>query len=261
MHRTPLRRWVRALLYCGHVKPRRRLVPALLLLTAGCGGKASGAGGSGTRSCAPGGPGLTDCGTNPESCCTTLDVPGGTFYRTYTYDADDAGAVVGGVGGEAAPATVSAFRLDQYLVTVGRFRQFVAAWKNGSGGYVPPPGAGKHSHLNAGQGLVDVGAVGVGYETGWQGFDNGNVQPTIANLACDQPPFATWTESPGPNERLCQRPSGIDPSRPRRIDPPRRSGAGRAHAVSAVFSSLGSPRLPAAGARSPGPRVTRTSAC
>ena len=59
----------------------------------------------------------------------------------------------------------------------------------------------------------------------------------------------------------CQRPSGIDPSRPRRIDPPRRSGAGRAHAVSAVFSSLGSPRLPAVGMRSPGPRVTRTSAC
>jgi len=60
---------------------------------------------------------------------------------------------------------------------------------------------------------------------------------------------------------FCQRPSGIDPSRPRRIDPPRRSGAGRAHAVSAVFSSLGSPRLPAVGMRSPGPRVTRTSAC
>src|ERR1019366_3348832 len=63
------------------------------------------------------------------------------------------------------------------------------------------------------------------------------------------------------HEMVCQRPSGIDPSRPRRIDPPRRSGAGRAHAVSAVFSSLGSPRMPAVGMRSPGPRVTSTSAC
>ena len=50
-----------------------------------------------------------------------------------------------------------------------------------------------------------------------------------------------------PKALICQRPSGTDPSRPRRIDPPRRSGAGRAHAVSAVFSSLGSPRLPAVG--------------
>ncbi len=38
-------------------------------------------------------------------------------------------------------------------------------------------------------------------------------------------------------------------------------GAGRAHAVGAVFSCLASPRFPGAGMRSPGPRVTSTSAC
>src|SRR5580704_3199035 len=39
-------------------------------------------------SCAPHGPGMTDCGPNKESCCTSLLVNGGTFYRTYSSDAD-----------------------------------------------------------------------------------------------------------------------------------------------------------------------------
>jgi len=81
--------------------------------------------------CAPGGPGLTDCGESHESCCTSLPVPGGTFYRTYKNTGH-------GPTGKADPATVSSFRLDKYLVTVGRFRQFVNARL---AGYVPcqPP--------------------------------------------------------------------------------------------------------------------------
>ena len=46
----------------------------------------------------------------------SLDVPGGSYQRTYGSDA---------AAGD--PATVSGFRLDKYLVTVGRFRAFVAA--------------------------------------------------------------------------------------------------------------------------------------
>lgn len=34
-------------------------------------------------SCAPGGPGMTDCGATHDCCCTSLEVTGGTFYRTY----------------------------------------------------------------------------------------------------------------------------------------------------------------------------------
>ena len=34
-------------------------------------------------------------------------------------------AADGGPTGEADPASVSGFRLDKYLVTVGRFRQYV----------------------------------------------------------------------------------------------------------------------------------------
>jgi hypothetical protein len=36
-------------------------------------------------SCAPGGPGMTNCGpggSGAESCCTSLEVGGGAYYRT-----------------------------------------------------------------------------------------------------------------------------------------------------------------------------------
>lgn len=42
---------------------------------------------SSSPNCNTGGPGLTTCGpggSGNESCCTTLPVTGGTFYRTYT---------------------------------------------------------------------------------------------------------------------------------------------------------------------------------
>jgi formylglycine-generating enzyme required for sulfatase activity len=151
-------------------------------------------------SCAPGGPGLSQCGDSGESCCTSLEVEGGTFYRTYANDG-------GGPTEEADPATVSGFRLDKYLVTVARFRQFVKAWSGGMG-YLPPPGSGKHVHLNGGLGLVNVADGGL-YEPGWLASDDVNVDPTDKNLSCDTPPpgivsptYTDWTPSPGPYEKL-----------------------------------------------------------
>jgi formylglycine-generating enzyme required for sulfatase activity len=137
---------------------------------------------------------MTNCGpggSGCESCCTSLDVTGGTYFRTYTNS---------GVGpaGEADPATVSGFRLDKYLVTVGRFRQFVAAW---NAGYGPQAGSGKHTHLNGGQGLANSGDPGT-YETGWDATDwNAEVAPTGSNLAC-MPPYDTWTSTAGAQENL-----------------------------------------------------------
>jgi formylglycine-generating enzyme len=153
-----------------------------------------------TPSCQAGGPGLTDCGPTGESCCTSLGVAAGTYFRTYK----NAG---GGPTGQADPASVSDFRLDKYLVTVGRFRQFVAAWQGGAG-YAPPPGSGKHKHLNAGNGL---NATGGGYEPGWVAANQAYVTPTDANLACDGPHIAnlavgsrygTWTPAAGSQENL-----------------------------------------------------------
>ena len=72
------------------------------------------------RSCAAGGDGLSNCGATAESCCTSLPITGGTYNRTYTNSGT-------GPSGEADPASVSSYDLDKYLVTVGRFRQFVRA--------------------------------------------------------------------------------------------------------------------------------------
>jgi formylglycine-generating enzyme required for sulfatase activity len=136
--------------------------------------------------------GMTTCGaggSGSESCCMSLEVTGGTYSRTYTY---------GNEGTYADSATVSGFRLDKYLVTVGRFRQFVAAWSNGTG-YLPSGGSGIHTHLNGGKGLVAVGGDGgLTYEQGWDAVDWNNttdVDPTDANLACEASAYDTWTNT------------------------------------------------------------------
>jgi formylglycine-generating enzyme len=152
-------------------------------------------GGSGTatgQSCAHEGSGLTNCGASSESCCASLEVAGGSYYRTYTN---------GGMGAAelADPATITSFRLDKYLVTVGRFRGFVTAWNVG---YRPAAGSGKHAHLNAGRGL---NASAGGYEPGWVAGDDANVAPTSANLACGTGSaldFATFTDTAGDQEDL-----------------------------------------------------------
>src|SRR5262252_5015391 len=64
--------------------------------------------------------GLAICGPRgDQSCCASSVVPGGAFYRGYdgiTYT------------DQRYPATVSEFRLDQYEITAGRFRQFLAGY-------------------------------------------------------------------------------------------------------------------------------------
>jgi formylglycine-generating enzyme required for sulfatase activity len=133
---------------------------------------------------------MTNCGSGSESCCTSLPVTGGFFYRQPI--------------ALAAPATVSAFRLDKYLVTVGRFRQFVTAWNLGSG-WTPAEGSGKHTHLNGGRGLVDVGAspdAGVVYESGWLTSDNFNIMAFDRELACPSAGHYTWTSSATTHENL-----------------------------------------------------------
>jgi len=147
-------------------------------------------------SCHAVGHGLSDCGASKESCCTSLKVAGGTYYRTYANSGS-------GPTGEADPATVSGFRLDKYLVTVGRFREFVGVWNGGAGG-LPSEGSGRHTHLNGGKGLASVGDdAGAAYEPGWVASDKGNIAPTNVNLvdACASA-WATWTPSVVNNENL-----------------------------------------------------------
>jgi formylglycine-generating enzyme len=146
-------------------------------------------------SCVPGGVGMTNCGpSGNESCCTSIDVTGGTFYRSYD-------GVSAGYTSTASPATVSTFALDKYEITVGRFRQFVVAWDSG---WTPPAGAGKHSYLNGGSGLANSGVAGT-YEAGWNTEWTSALATTASvwttNLSCGAS-WQTWTPSPGANENL-----------------------------------------------------------
>jgi formylglycine-generating enzyme len=154
--------------------------------------------GSGSSSCAPGGAGMTTCpaGTGSESCCASVEVPGGTYYRTYTNSGS-------GPTGEADQAAVSSFKLDKYLVTVGRFRQFVNAVlpPDGGTGWLPSPGSGMHTYLSGGGLVNSADDAGIAYETGWDTSWNGNIAPTSANLACNGS-SSTWTDVVGSNENL-----------------------------------------------------------
>jgi sulfatase modifying factor 1 len=152
---------------------------------------------------------MTNCGpggSGTESCCTNLEVPGGTYYQLYNINAATSGPPDGGWPDLGAPATITGFRMDKYLVTVGRFRQFVNAW---NGGWLPTAGSGKHAHLNGGQGLVaagETGANGVVYEPGWDATDWNNttdIDPTTANLTASScGANSTWTSSATTQESL-----------------------------------------------------------
>jgi formylglycine-generating enzyme required for sulfatase activity len=129
---------------------------------------------------------MTTCpaGTGTESCCTTVEVPGGIYDRSYD-------GLSSGYTSTAYPATVSGLRLDAYEVTVGRFRQFVAAWPSWSSTLTN--GAGLHTHLNGGKGL---NATGGGYEPGWYTSWNANVLASGSGW----PPIGqdfTWTTTQG----------------------------------------------------------------
>jgi formylglycine-generating enzyme required for sulfatase activity len=162
-------------------------------------------------SCAASGMGTSVCGPSGETCCQSVVVPGGSFYRSYdgistiTTPATDENQDC--CTHKAFAATLSPFRLDRYEVTLGRFRQFVSAVV---GGYLPPAGSGKHTHLNGGNGLNNSSSAG-NTEQGWQTAWNGNMATTQAgwnsNLTCPAPAgvafnFPTWTPSVGSSENL-----------------------------------------------------------
>ena len=119
-------------------------------------------------SCAGGGPGADQtCGPSSKGdCCAALPVPSGTVLRS-------------GVDGEAA--TVSTFGLDQFEVTVGRYRKFVTA---GFGTQLHPPaeGVGANPHV-----------PGSGWSSSWNASLPSSTSSLETSFTCALDP--TWTAS------------------------------------------------------------------
>jgi len=108
-----------------------------------------------------------------ENCCTSLTVPGGTFYRGY--DGSPPYAKMD------YPATVSTFALDKYEVTVGRYRAFVRA---GTSMPRPVQGAGEHPQIPG---------------SGWNPIWNKELPSIGIGPICVD---GTWTDTAGRNENL-----------------------------------------------------------
>jgi formylglycine-generating enzyme len=114
--------------------------------------------------------GLGDvCGPDGnESCCTTKRVPGGTFLRS---------------NDPTAPASLTAFDLDRFEVTVGRYRRYVDAYTGR-----PTEGSGAHSRI-----------PGTGWDKTWSLPTDG--ASLASGLKCSST-MVTWTDQPGNNEQL-----------------------------------------------------------
>lgn len=131
-------------------------------------------------------PDITCGGT---SCCAQVSFPGGSFELGRSEDNGAPDYFPSGSANELPEhsATVAAFSLDRFEVTVGRFRQFVASYDG-----TPPP-AGR-------------GAVSGQPQTGWQSEWNAELPLTRAQLEqaldCNLvgSNTATWTDLPEGNE-------------------------------------------------------------
>ncbi|WP_437734320.1 formylglycine-generating enzyme family protein [Sorangium sp. So ce1335] len=113
------------------------------------------------------------CGpTGKESCCASMPVAGGGFYRDNS---------------ELYPASVSGFALDRFEVTVGRFRKFVEAYPESK----PKPGAGRHP-------LFDRSGWDAGWDGSWLPVNAAELKEAVK---CDQA-LQTWTDVPDAQENL-----------------------------------------------------------
>ncbi len=121
-----------------------------------------------------------------DGCCDTITVPAGTFYMGRGTEQCD-GCVEGcppdvtclASSQPEHPATVDAFELDKFEVTVGRFEPFVAAC---GAGWRPGPGDGKHPQI-----------AGSGWNSSW----DAELDEIESEITCTGWPLNTWQESRG----------------------------------------------------------------
>jgi formylglycine-generating enzyme required for sulfatase activity len=110
------------------------------------------------------------CGPNGDkSCCASTLVPAGTFKRS---------------NNASYPATVSAFRLDNYEVTVGRFRRFAAVYSP----TMIAEGAGKNPN----------DANDLGWRSSWNSSLPATAAALRASVKCDtSAAHINWTDTEG----------------------------------------------------------------
>lgn len=133
-----------------------------LLQAAGAGGSATASGGASTAGKGGGGAGTAsvgggDCPADElcagDNCCASLAVAGGDFDRSYDASGSDeepqsSDTVTGFQMRGAAPAKISSFELDEFEVTVARFRRFVAAYDAWRAAGNPMAGAAAHAKIS-----------------------------------------------------------------------------------------------------------------
>jgi formylglycine-generating enzyme required for sulfatase activity len=125
----------------------------------------------------------TECGG--KNCCSSFVVRGGQFSMGRSDNGSDA---FPGASGNEQPehnVSLSPFRLDEFEVTVGRFRRYFDAYDG--------------SPLAEGAGW-DPNIPGSGWQTAW----NAELQPDKRSLdsALAGNLFSTWTTTPGLGETL-----------------------------------------------------------
>jgi sulfatase modifying factor 1 len=136
------------------------------------------------------------CGANKdESCCTSISLAADTFFRGFDAATDGNG------GTRDHPAHVSAFRLDKFEVTVGRFRAFFAAGKGLSSS---APTAGSGAHARAGDG---------GWNATWTSHLPAKAADLNTQLKCA--PFSgTWYDTGDPGYQARVIDPAVDDLRP-----------------------------------------------
>ncbi|AGP35200.1 hypothetical protein SCE1572_12140 [Sorangium cellulosum So0157-2] len=128
-------------------------------------------------SCSSSTPGAgANCGLEgSDNCCSTLPVPGGTFNR---------------LNHPSYPATVSDFYLDKYMVTVGRFRQYIERTGGPTQANPPPAGAGAHPKI-----------PNSGWDPTWNSQLTASTDALRTALICEQWDWPSWTNTPGSEEK------------------------------------------------------------
>lgn len=112
------------------------------------------------------------------SCCASPDLPGGTFPMGSDEAFDER---------PEHGVTVSAFQLDAFEVTVGRFRSFLQDFDKG---WRPMDGAGNHPKISES-----------GWQIAWEARLPKDRNTFVENLKCL--PFKhTWTDLPAHNEQF-----------------------------------------------------------